>query len=69
MSQAAGLSPPRDLSHHFSQSTKNRGASAVKQLYKFFQIPGVGNLAGGTYFNSLTPNELISSDPVHCRLA
>uniref|UniRef100_A0A8H7TQD3 Aminotransferase class I/classII large domain-containing protein n=1 Tax=Bionectria ochroleuca TaxID=29856 RepID=A0A8H7TQD3_BIOOC len=61
MSQAAGLSPPRDLSHHFSQSTKNRGASAVKQLYKFFQIPGVGNLAGGLPNPGLFPYDTLEA--------
>ena len=41
--------PPLDLAHHFSRTTRNRVPSAMKQYYKFFQIPGVGNLAGGGY--------------------
>ena len=38
---------PIDLSHHYSRVTKNRNASAVKDFYKYFTIPGIGNLAGG----------------------
>ena len=38
---------PVDLSHHYSRVTKNRAASSIKQFYKFFAIPGIGNLAGG----------------------
>lgn len=38
---------PKDLSYHFSRVTKKRDASKLKQLYKYFQIPGIGNLAGG----------------------
>lgn len=41
------LPPPLDLSHHLSYTTKNRQASSVKQFYKYFQIPGIHNLAGG----------------------
>ena len=48
---AAGseLPEPKDLSHHYSEVTKNRKASAIKEYYKFFEIPGIGNLAGGKY--------------------
>jgi hypothetical protein len=45
--QQPELSPPRDLSHHFSRATKNREVSSIKQFYPFFQIPSIGNLAGG----------------------
>ena len=38
---------PIDLSHYYSLSTKNRQASSLKRFYKYFQIPGIGNLAGG----------------------
>ena len=44
---------PIDLSHHYSKTTKNRNASAVKRFYKYFQIPNIGNLAGGTLPHSL----------------
>jgi site-specific recombinase XerD len=39
--------PPIDLSHHYSKTTKNRNASSVKDFYKYFRIPNIGNLAGG----------------------
>ncbi|KAG8628218.1 hypothetical protein KVT40_004091 [Elsinoe batatas] len=39
--------PPKDLSHHLSRNARSREASAVKQFYKYFQIPGIGQLAGG----------------------
>ncbi|KAL2162643.1 hypothetical protein VTH06DRAFT_6479 [Thermothelomyces fergusii] len=38
---------PVDLSHHYSAVTKRRFAFKLKELYKFFQIPGVLNTAGG----------------------
>lgn len=38
---------PKDFSHYYSSTTANRKPSAMKQYYKFFQIPGIGNLAGG----------------------
>ncbi|KAB8234760.1 putative aromatic amino acid aminotransferase [Aspergillus alliaceus] len=40
-------SPPVDLSHHFASTTKRREASGIKELYKYFFIPGIANLAGG----------------------
>lgn len=39
--------PPLDFSHHFSRVVKQRHASSIKDFYKYFQIPGIGNLAGG----------------------
>lgn len=41
------LPDPVDLSHHLSWSTKAREASSIKQFYKYFLIPGIGQLAGG----------------------
>ncbi len=38
---------PLDLSHHYSEVTKRRLASKIKEVYKLFQIPGIRNLAGG----------------------
>jgi len=38
---------PKDLSHHLSRSVKSREASSIKQFYKYFTIPGIGQLAGG----------------------
>ena len=40
-------SEPLDLSHHYSVVTKRRVASKLKDAYKFFQIPGILNIAGG----------------------
>lgn len=45
--QQVYMPPPLDLSHHYSYTTKNRQASSVKKFYKYFQIPGIHNLAGG----------------------
>jgi hypothetical protein len=42
-----GPKPPLDLSHHFSRVTKARQESKIKEFYKYFLIPGIGNLAGG----------------------
>jgi hypothetical protein len=41
------LALPLDMSHHFSEMTKRRAQSKIKQFYKYFQIPGIGQLAGG----------------------
>ncbi|KAJ0114735.1 hypothetical protein J7T55_004476 [Diaporthe amygdali] len=38
---------PKDFSHYYSVTTAHRVPSAMKAYYKFFRIPGVGNLAGG----------------------
>jgi len=44
-----GPKPPADLSHHFSRVTVARKESKIKEFYKYFQIPGIGNLAGGEF--------------------
>ena len=47
---AAGVTkkpPPKDMSHHYSEVTKARTANKMKQYYKYFMIPGIGQLAGG----------------------
>lgn len=41
------LPEPVNLSHHYSKVTKSRGASSIKDFYKYFRIPGIGQLAGG----------------------
>lgn len=38
---------PKDLAHLLSRNAKNRQASSIKQFYKYFAIPGIGQLAGG----------------------
>lgn len=45
--KVTGPEPPLDFSHHFSRVTVAREASTMKRFYRFFQIPGIGNLAGG----------------------
>lgn len=46
-----GPKPPLDLSHHFSRVTAARQESKIKEFYKYFQIPGIGNLAGGEFYS------------------
>ncbi|KAF5706343.1 aromatic amino acid aminotransferase I [Fusarium globosum] len=41
------LPPPKDLSHLFSRVARNRKPSNIKAFYKFMQIPGISNFAGG----------------------
>ncbi|SPN97246.1 related to aromatic amino acid aminotransferase I [Cephalotrichum gorgonifer] len=55
------LLEPKDLSHHFSEVTKNRHPSQIKEYYKFFQIPGMGNLAGGMPHPSLFPFDTLEA--------
>jgi site-specific recombinase XerD len=38
---------PVDLTHYLSRSTRARDASTVKKFYKYFQIHGIAQLAGG----------------------
>lgn len=40
---------PRDMSHHYSEVSKRRTPSKMKEYYKYFQIPGIGQLAGGMH--------------------
>ncbi|KAF2427508.1 aromatic amino acid aminotransferas-like protein [Tothia fuscella] len=49
------LPEPKDLSHHLSRTTRNRQASSIKQFYKYFSIPGIGQLAGGLPNNNYFP--------------
>ncbi|USP73033.1 hypothetical protein yc1106_00307 [Curvularia clavata] len=46
-SDPSSFPDPIDLSHLLSRSTKAREASSIKQFYKYFQIPGIAQLAGG----------------------
>ncbi|CAK7220639.1 hypothetical protein SCUCBS95973_004227 [Sporothrix curviconia] len=39
--------PPLDLQHLYAEATNMRVPSKMKEYYKFFQIPGIGNFAGG----------------------
>lgn len=38
---------PLDLSHHYAKATRHRGNNNLKAFYKYFMIPGIGNMAGG----------------------
>lgn len=49
---------PKDMSHYYSDVTKARKPNKMKQFYKFFEIPGVGNLAGGSY-RSQQPSSIV----------
>jgi len=53
--------PPKDLSHHLSRSTKARGASSMKAFYKYFTIPGIGQLAGGLPNNFYFPFDTLEA--------
>lgn len=53
--------PPKDLSHLLSRSTKARTASSIKQFYKYFAIPGIGQLAGGLPNNYYFPYDTLEA--------
>jgi hypothetical protein len=36
-----------DLSHHFNAAVRSRTPNPLKSLYKYFQVPGMSNIAGG----------------------
>ncbi|KAL1847884.1 hypothetical protein Plec18170_008294 [Paecilomyces lecythidis] len=59
--QQVYMPPPLDLSHHYSYTTKNRQASSVKKFYKYFQIPGIHNLAGGLPHVSYFPYDTLEA--------
>ncbi|KAJ5708901.1 Pyridoxal phosphate-dependent transferase major region subdomain 1 [Penicillium malachiteum] len=54
--------PPIDLSHHFSYTAKNRAASFVKAFYKYYQIPGIANFAGGLPHPSYFPYDTLEAN-------
>ncbi|QSZ33999.1 hypothetical protein DSL72_005579 [Monilinia vaccinii-corymbosi] len=60
-SQHAHPKPPLDLSHHFSRVTAARPKSSMKEFYKLFQIPGIGNLAGGLPNASFFPYDTLEA--------
>ncbi|KAK3073788.1 hypothetical protein LTR53_004312 [Teratosphaeriaceae sp. CCFEE 6253] len=53
--------PPKDLSHHLSRNTKSREASSMKAFYKYFSIPGIGQLAGGLPNNYYFPFDTLEA--------
>ncbi|CZR56733.1 probable aromatic amino acid aminotransferase 1 [Phialocephala subalpina] len=56
-----GPKPPLDFSHHLSRVTASRKASSIKSFYKYFQIPGIGNLAGGLPNAALFPFDTLEA--------
>ena len=52
---------PKDLTHHLSRNTKARQASSIKQFYKYFMIPGIGQLAGGLPNNYYFPFDTLEA--------
>ncbi|KAH7071526.1 pyridoxal phosphate-dependent transferase [Paraphoma chrysanthemicola] len=56
---------PVDLSHHLSRSTKAREASSIKQFYKYFQIPGIAQLAGGLPNDKYFPYDTLEAKVAH----
>ncbi|KAG4439125.1 hypothetical protein IFR05_005412 [Cadophora sp. M221] len=59
--EQSGPKPPLDLSHHLSRVTAARKESAIKKFYQYFQIPGIGNLAGGLPNASLFPFDTLEA--------
>ncbi|OAA54223.1 aromatic amino acid aminotransferase 1 [Cordyceps fumosorosea ARSEF 2679] len=55
------LPPPQDLSHHFSKITKRRTPSSIKEFYRFFAIPNIGNLGGGLPNDELFPFDTLEA--------
>ena len=53
VSMAKGAPAPRDFSHYVSRVSKTRKASSIKAFYKYFLMPGIGNLAGGKTIREL----------------
>ncbi|KFZ00605.1 hypothetical protein V501_10627 [Pseudogymnoascus sp. VKM F-4519 (FW-2642)] len=60
-SPASEQKPPLDLSHHYSRVTKARQESNIKAFYKYFAIPGIGNLAGGLPNASYFPYDTLQA--------
>ena len=52
---------PKDLSHHLSRATKARQASSIKSFYKYFAIPGIGQVAGGLPSNYYFPFDTLEA--------
>lgn len=52
---------PKDMSHHFSDVTKARQPSRMKEFYKYFMIPNIGQLAGGLPNDRLFPFDTLEA--------
>lgn len=57
--------PPKDLTHHLSRNAASRQASQVKKFYKYFQIPGIGQLAGGLPNRYYFPFDTLEAKVAH----
>ncbi|RTE72088.1 hypothetical protein BHE90_013495 [Fusarium euwallaceae] len=56
------LPHPKDLSHHYSQVTKNRVQSRIKAFYRFIQTPGISNFSGGMPNVKYFPYDTLEAD-------
>jgi DNA-binding transcriptional MocR family regulator len=59
--QNASRAGPKDLSHHLSRNAKLREPSSIKRFYKYFTIPGIGQLAGGLPNNYYFPFDTLEA--------
>ncbi|KAF2851889.1 aromatic amino acid aminotransferase 1 [Plenodomus tracheiphilus IPT5] len=64
-SDPSSFPEPVDLSHHISRSTKAREASQIKKFYKYFQIPGIAQLAGGLPNDHYFPYDTLEAKVAH----
>ncbi|KAH9882334.1 hypothetical protein J1614_000570 [Plenodomus biglobosus] len=64
-SDPSSFPDPIDLSHHISRSTKARDASQIKKFYKYFQIPGIAQLAGGLPNDHYFPYDTLEARVAH----
>ncbi|KAI0157536.1 pyridoxal phosphate-dependent transferase [Xylariaceae sp. FL1272] len=56
---------PKDMSHHYSDLSKARKPSKMKAFYKYFQIPGIGQLAGGLPNAQFFPFDTLEAQTAH----
>jgi hypothetical protein len=59
--EKAGKPEPLDFSEYYSVTASHFMPSKIKQFYKWFSIPGIGQLAGGRQRHS----SLSASRPTH----
>ncbi|KAH8641471.1 aromatic amino acid aminotransferase 1 [Alternaria alternata] len=64
-SDPSSFPEPVDLTHFLSRSTKAREASSIKQFYKYFQIPGIAQLAGGLPNDHYFPYDTLEAKVAH----
>lgn len=59
------LPDPTDLTHLLSRNALNRQPSSIKDFYKYFSIPGIGQLAGGILASIRVQNMRSPNNTVH----